>query len=178
MPVKAGVRIGVQKNCPPGKGLHSQTANAVGTLLALNQLWRLGLSEKELASEAKAIDPIMGKMMESHFRGSRKKPEEPWVVVVIPKTIRLDREWLAENASRNGRNIESVAVAHFPDLKKIMDNMDTIGWSKIRMAGMGPALIGYSKRKIGIGKIPKNVRGKVDFLWIGKACNGEFKLLH
>lgn len=177
-PGKTGVRILVQKNIPPGKGLHSQMGNAAGTALALNQLWNLDLSERELVSTAQTIDPAMGKILKSHFKASKKEKGGSWIIVAIPKAIVLDRSWLSQRASLGNKSAESVAIAHFPDLKKMMDTMRTIGWSKIRMAGMGPAIIGYSKQKIGIGKIPKNVRKKMDFMWIGKACNGEFKLLH
>lgn len=175
---KAGVRIEVQKNIPPEKGLQSQMGNAAGTLLALNQLWNLGFSAKKLISIGAAIDPILAKMLKLHFRKPKKVEIGGWCVVAIPKTIRLDREWLSEQAIHDHANPESVAIARFPDLKIIMDMLDAIGWSKIQMAGNGPAIIGYSKRKIDISKAPENLRGKLDFLWVGKACNGEFKLLH
>lgn len=175
---KAGVRIEVQKNSPPEKGLRSQMGNAAGTLLALNQLWSLGFSAKKLISIGARIDPILAKILRLHFKKPKKIGIDGWIAVAIPKTIRLDREWLAKEAIGNHSNPESVAIARFPDLKIIMDTLDTIGWSKIQMAGNGPAIVGYSKRKIDISMVPESLRRKLDFIWVGKACNGEFKLLH
>lgn len=47
--VKSGVRIRLIKKIPSGAGLGGGSGNAAGVLLALNRLWELGLTRRELA---------------------------------------------------------------------------------------------------------------------------------
>lgn len=46
---EAGVRIRVTKRIPAGGGLGGGSADAAATLIAANELWRLGMSREELA---------------------------------------------------------------------------------------------------------------------------------
>jgi len=50
-----GVKICIQKNIPTGSGLGGGSSNAASTIIALNKLWNLNLSEKKLISIAKEI---------------------------------------------------------------------------------------------------------------------------
>ena len=50
-----GVDIGVKKNIPTGGGLGGGSSNAATTLIALNQLWNLKLTKKELISIGKEL---------------------------------------------------------------------------------------------------------------------------
>ena len=50
-----GVDIGVKKNIPTGGGLGGGSSNAATTLIALNQLWNLKLTKKELVSIGKEL---------------------------------------------------------------------------------------------------------------------------
>ena len=50
-----GADIGVKKNIPPGGGLGGGSSNAATTLIALNQLWNLKLTKKELVSIGKEL---------------------------------------------------------------------------------------------------------------------------
>lgn len=50
-----GADIGVKKNIPTGGGLGGGSSNAATTLIALNQLWNLKLTKKELVSIGKEL---------------------------------------------------------------------------------------------------------------------------
>ncbi len=46
--IKGGIEILTKKNIPPGSGLGGGSSNAAATLLALNEIWSLGLQKKAL----------------------------------------------------------------------------------------------------------------------------------
>ncbi|MBI4712320.1 MAG: 4-(cytidine 5'-diphospho)-2-C-methyl-D-erythritol kinase [Planctomycetes bacterium] len=50
--IKQGVEVFIDKNIPIGGGLGGGSSNAASTLIGLNRLWELGLSQSELALQA------------------------------------------------------------------------------------------------------------------------------
>ncbi len=50
-----GIEVRVEKNIPPGKGLGGGSGNAAVTLYALNKIWDLNLSKKDLMELGKTI---------------------------------------------------------------------------------------------------------------------------
>ena len=50
-----GVSIKIEKNIPMGSGLGGASSNAASTILALNKLWGLGLSDEKLLNIGKEI---------------------------------------------------------------------------------------------------------------------------
>ena len=167
VPGKMGVRISIQKNIPPQKGLGSWASASAETILALNKLWKLTLSEKRLLEIGKRIDPSIVEVLKIHFQGSRQ-PKSMWAIVAIPKLIEIDRAWIRKTSLRLKSDPESVAESHFPDLVMIKNGLKKAGWSPIGLSGHGPAITGFSKKRIGIDKIPKNIQSKLEFIWIGK----------
>jgi 4-diphosphocytidyl-2-C-methyl-D-erythritol kinase len=176
-PGKTGVRISIQKNSPPHKGLSSWISASAGTLLALNRLWNLKLSEKKLVEIADKMDPAIGKVLKAHFKSHESRSPGKWAIVVTPKLIEIDRKWIQTTAARLKLLPESIADRHFPDLPMIKRALEKAGWGQVGMSGQGPAIVGFSEKRIGIAKIPKTIRSKLDFVWIGKACNERFKLI-
>ena len=51
----SGVNIKIEKNIPMGSGLGGASSNAASTILALNKLWGLELSDERLLSIGKEI---------------------------------------------------------------------------------------------------------------------------
>jgi 4-diphosphocytidyl-2C-methyl-D-erythritol kinase len=179
VPGKTGVKITIQKNSPPNKGLGSWSSASAGTLIALNRLWGLKLSEKRLVDMACAINPTIAEILGTHFKNQKSKEldSKAWAIVVTPKLIEIDREWVLKLASKPGTSPETVVENHFPDLRMIREALAKAGWKDSGMSRLGPAVIGFSEKRIEIAKIPKNICSKLDFVWIGKACDGQFKLI-
>ena len=91
-----GVDIGVIKKIPPGGGLGGGSSNAATTLIALNNLWDLKLSKKELLTIGKELGadvPVFIDGRSSWAEGvgeilsPLKLPEYFYLVVSIKKQI-------------------------------------------------------------------------------------------
>lgn len=85
-----GVTIRIKKNIPVAAGLGGGSSDAAAVLRALNRIWRLGLSKKELAEVALSIDsdvPYCVYSQLAHVTGHGEKiellPPNPhdWVVI-------------------------------------------------------------------------------------------------
>ncbi len=89
---KHGVDIRVQKRIPAGGGLGGGSSNAATTLLALNQLWQLGLSSmqlQEIGAQLGADVPVFvgGQSAWAEGTGEVLTPvviPESWYLVVTP----------------------------------------------------------------------------------------------
>jgi 4-diphosphocytidyl-2-C-methyl-D-erythritol kinase len=88
-----GADIRVQKNLPMGGGLGGGSSDAATTLVALNQLWDLGLDEDSLAAIGLKLGAdvpvfIRGWSAWAEGVGEHLQPitlSEPWFVVLVPK---------------------------------------------------------------------------------------------
>lgn len=89
---RLGANISVTKKIPLGGGLGGGSSDAAATLLALNQLWQLGLSLTDLADiglQLGADIPIFVMGQAAWAEGVGEKftlisLPEPWYVVIIP----------------------------------------------------------------------------------------------
>lgn len=89
-----GVRIEIEKHIPIAAGLGGGSSNAAATLIAINKLYKLGLSQKELALIAKNIgmDVIFftyGGLKYVHGKGDKiedieELPLDMWIVIINP----------------------------------------------------------------------------------------------
>ena len=87
-----GVEIHIEKNLPMGGGLGGGSSDAATTLVALNNLWQLGLSEDQLAMlglQLGADVPVFVRGRAAWAEGVGEKLEpvmlpEPWFVVLVP----------------------------------------------------------------------------------------------
>ncbi|MEI6414383.1 MAG: 4-(cytidine 5'-diphospho)-2-C-methyl-D-erythritol kinase [Pseudomonadota bacterium] len=87
-----GVDIAVHKRLPLGGGLGGGSSDAATVLVALNQLWSLGMSREELAALGLTLGAdvpvfIHGRAAWAEGIGEQLtffNPETPWYLVVVP----------------------------------------------------------------------------------------------
>ncbi len=91
--LKQGIKVLARKMIPPGSGLGGGSSNAASTLLALNEIWGIGLEKKilmEMGAVLGADVPFFleGGLCLGHGRGERIIPLEDlarfFCVLVIP----------------------------------------------------------------------------------------------
>lgn len=88
-----GADIRVEKNLPMGGGLGGGSSDAATTLVALNQMWDLGLNEDSLAALGLKLGAdvpvfVRGWSAWAEGVGEQLQPvtlSEPWFVVLVPK---------------------------------------------------------------------------------------------
>lgn len=88
-----GVDILLDKKLPMGGGLGGGSSDAATTLVALNQLWQLGLDEDRLAALGLSLGAdvpvfVRGRAAWAEGIGEKLEPlrlPEPWFVVLAPK---------------------------------------------------------------------------------------------
>jgi len=154
-----GVRIRITKNIPPNAGLGSSASVIAQLRPALSRLWGLDGSSAVIGH----WDLVIGiwSLGFGHWPlGSS------FVVIALPRLIAIDRAWMKEQAQK--KSPEAVAFAHFPDLVIIRDGLKEAGWKSVDLSGLGPAIVGFSEKWISESKIPKPIREKLKFLWIGR----------
>jgi 4-diphosphocytidyl-2-C-methyl-D-erythritol kinase len=154
---RLGASIRVTKRIPMGGGLGGGSSDAATTLLALNHLWRTGLSAGQLAELGLALGSdvpvfVHGTSAWAEGRGERLEPvelPERWYVVVHPRVhVATARIFQAPELTRNspkitmraffatgGRNdCESVVRALFPEVR------DALDWLARALASGEPAV--------------------------------------
>ena len=157
-----GVRINLYKRLPMGGGLGGGSSDAATVLIALNQLWGLGLSRLQLAEiglELGADVPvfIMGQAAWAEGIGEQLTPiklYEPWYLVLIPNveistaqifsnkhltaTPRMKKIRALESTQQSqfGENqLQDIVVDNFPEVAKSLDWLLQFG--PARMTGSG-----------------------------------------
>lgn len=89
---RLGARIRLEKRLPAGGGLGGGSSDAATTLVALNRLWRTGLSLNELAGLGLTLGAdvpvfVHGKAAWAEGVGEKftaASPPEPWYLLVVP----------------------------------------------------------------------------------------------
>lgn len=181
-----GVTISINKQIPMGGGLGGGSSNAATTLVALNQLWELGLSLSELAEiglELGADVPVFvrGESAWAEGVGEKLTPielPERWFLVLTPKvrvstkevfahkyltrdspaiTIRDFRAGLAEN------QLETVVRKSYPEVSKALNVLGKFG--SARMTGTGASVFlacndEYAARQV-LAQCPSEMSGFV-----------------
>ncbi len=153
-----GADIRVDKKLPMGGGLGGGSSDAATTLVALNQLWALGLDVKRLAELGLALGAdvpvfVRGQAAWAEGVGETLTPvtlEEPWFVVIIPPVSVSTAEVFGDSQltrdcppitirdflSGRGTNVcEPVVRGHYPQVAEALNWLSP--FAPARMTGTG-----------------------------------------
>ena len=159
--VQKGIHIDLIKRIPMGAGLGGGSSDAATVLLALNQLWSLGLTLQQLADlglELGADVPVFvhGRSALGEGRGEKLQAValgQRFYVLVFPEisisTAEVFRHSQLKRDSKlidmsvtsleSGRNdCEPVVLEMYPELKTIMQ--DLASWGQPYMSGTGSTI--------------------------------------
>lgn len=185
-PGAEGVEIQLNKHIPAGSGLGGGSSDAAITLIALNELWGLDLSDDELAeigAEVGADIPVFvyGKNAWAEGKGEILSdislPECIYLVVVptvevstrhVFREIRSSpcRERITVQDFHGGRvcnDLEQAACQLYPEVRRILDWLGQYG--PARMTGSGGAVFletesGRQAQDI-LEKLPSGCQGRI-----------------
>ena len=181
-----GAEIQLDKQLPMGGGLGGGSSDAATTLLALNQLWELGLTQQELQSlglQLGADVPVFigGRSAWGEGVGENLKPIElppRWYLVITPNCLVstaqiFDHENLTRNtpaikmadflAGRSRNDCESVTRNLYPEVDKALNWLSQYG--PARMTGTGASVFadfpGEEPARAALSALPDYWRGFV-----------------
>ncbi len=189
--IQQGVDISVEKVLPMGGGLGGGSSNAATTLVALNELWKTGLSVPQLAQlglDLGADVPVFIHGTAAWAEGVGEKitaitVDEPWFVVIAPdchvstaeifSSSQLTRDCKMITVSRflsgEGSNVcESVVRKHYPQVDKALRWLAQFAESK--MTGTGACVFAkfatQQQAQDVVSQLPDDWQG-----FVAKGCN-------
>lgn len=192
-----GVSIDLQKRLPMGGGIGGGSSDAATTLVALNRLWRCGLSEDALAElglQLGADVPVFvrGRAAWAEGVGEHLEPvilPEPWFAVIYPgveiptpeifrhPALTRDSRALTIRDFLAGATVcnvcEPVAKELYPSVAKAIEFLDTTAPSGVaRMTGTGSCVFAQYPDKqaaeSAVADLPASWRG-----FAAKGCNSS-----
>jgi 4-diphosphocytidyl-2-C-methyl-D-erythritol kinase len=170
--VKKGVHIDLFKRIPMGAGLGGGSSDAATVLLALNQLWSLGIPVQQLADmglELGADVPVFvhGFSAWAQGRGEKLEPVtlgQRHYVLIFPDlsistaavfqhpSLKRDSKPVAMSGSNlqpDRNDCEAAAVKMYPELKNIIQDLKA--WGEPHMSGTGSTFfLPFSDKKTAI----------------------------
>jgi len=155
---KKGVTISIDKILPQGGGLGGGSANAATTLLVLNKLWELNLSEEELIELGAGLGadvPIFIKGTTCFAEGIGEKlleieyPQKYYLVVTPDCSVPTAKLFTSDKLKKDSpkRTLDEllstpyencftpVVIGEFPLVKELLDKLSAYG--KSFMSGSG-----------------------------------------
>jgi len=193
--VGEGAAITVKKRIPVGGGLGGGSANAAVTLLALNELWRLGLSLDALCE----IGVRLGADVPVFIRGRSawgegvgevlnpvRLPEQCYLVVTPTCNVSTAAVFNDENLTRNSANIriadflagrcrndcEPVTRRLYPEVDRAFAWLGRFG--EPRMSGTGASVF----ITLPEAAAAKPILAELPTGWRGFAANGMERMAH
>ncbi len=157
----AGIKVTLNKVIPPGSGMGGGSSNAATTLLALNELWGLSLTRRELLSLAKRLGADVPVFIYGHScwatgtgnEFERFDPQQHWYCICIPQAAASTREVfqrpeLCRNHPPVSRldfeqdnvcnDLEAVSRRLYPEIEEAFVILNHYG--KVRMNGSGASV--------------------------------------
>jgi 4-diphosphocytidyl-2-C-methyl-D-erythritol kinase len=158
---QSGVDINVRKAIPEGGGLGGGSSDAATTLVALNTLWKTGLSNAELAQIGLGLGADVPVFIHAHATWAEGvgeeftpiEPEESWYLVIHPGcSVATSTVFNADDLTRNtpaitirdfleggGQNdCESVVRNHYKEVAEALDWLN--GFAPAKLTGTGACL--------------------------------------
>ena len=185
-----GAEISVHKRIPVGGGLGGGSSDAATTLVALNQLWGLGLSTERLARiglQLGADVPVFVRGHAAWAEGVGEKlapiePEECWYLVICPDChVSTAEIFAAAELTRNtpaitirdfltsgGHNDCELVVRHrYP---QVAEALDWLGQhADARMTGTGSCIYaGFNSQEQAV-----TISRKMPHRWLGFVAEGK-----
>jgi 4-diphosphocytidyl-2-C-methyl-D-erythritol kinase len=184
--IRQGATLHVTKRIPLGGGLGGGSSDAATVLVALNQMWKCGLNEDDLAAigvELGADVPVFirGRSAWAEGRGERLTPlelPEGWFVLVHPQVhVATAAVFQAPELTRNsppitiggflqsgGRNdFEPVVRARYPQVAQALDWLGQ--FAPARLTGTGSCIFApcasLNEAQDIVMKVPAQWRGMV-----------------
>ena len=160
----AGVTIKIEKNLPMGAGIGGGSSNAATTLLALNKLWQLNMSDEEMRKLALSLGAdvpifVFGHTAWAEGVGEKLTPlavQEKWYILVLPdchacttefyshsqltrdtkkKRIAAFLDVAQRNAFRN--DFEPLARKLHPEIENALNALSNFGQARMTGSGSG-----------------------------------------
>jgi len=183
---RKGVDIGIVKRLPLGGGLGGGSSDAATTLIALNRLWRVGLSRDHLQRIALTLGAdvpvfVFGENAFAEGVGERLQPlalPPAWYLVLVPELAVSTAEiFAAVELTRNtnaitiaafsvgqGHNdLEPVVSRRYPQVARHLEWLHRYG--DARMTGSGAcvfcAFASEEQARRVLGELPADMRGFV-----------------
>ena len=186
---KLGVDISLLKNIPIGGGLGGGSSNAATTLVALNQLWQIGLSTKELANIGVSIGADVPFFIYGHAawaegvgdKLTKIELDEHFYLVVYPGcNISTRTVFESADLTRNtlpitirdffngnsGNDCEEFIRNHYNEVAEALDWLNE--YSPSKLTGTGGCLFAQFRDE----KIANNVKDKLPMKWKGYVVKG------
>ena len=160
-----GVTIGLEKKIPMGGGLGGGSSNAATVLIALNQLWQVGLNNQQLIDLGLTLGAdvpvfLFGQSAWAEGIGeqlSAIKLAEPWYLVITPheevstrqifchKQLTPGPQMMKIRALEEGidaefgsNQLEPIVRQEYPSVNAIFEWLEKVG--KPRMSGSGASV--------------------------------------
>lgn len=131
----SGANINLSKKLPMGGGLGGGSSNAATTLLALNELWQLNISNNELKKiglQLGADVPVFlhGESCIAEGIGEQFTPATPdqcWYLILIPACHVKTSEIFSDSAlTRNSKTLRIRAPLNWEELGKLRNDCESV----------------------------------------------------
>ncbi|MEW6409528.1 MAG: 4-(cytidine 5'-diphospho)-2-C-methyl-D-erythritol kinase [Nitrospirota bacterium] len=185
--VSAGVRIEIRKGIPISAGLGGGSSDAAATLIALNYLWKTGLSRHELMEIGSSLGTdvpffIYGTAAIGTGRGDKLMPFKPLPalnLLIVNPLFPVSTAWVYRNYNKPqyltdidynvkilssfslnelSNDLEDVVIKEYPLVKELKKALAENGAIAAVMTGSGPTVFGIYPDETAINEAKKGMQ--------------------